>query len=427
MPLQNALRPQAELAQKASKPRRLEIMFFDAGGGHRSAANALIQSIAQQYPTWQVTLTNLQELLQPSDPIYQVTGVRSQDVYNAAIQRGMTYGSRPFLRALQRGIRMNAAPMRRVLKKHWAKGTPDLVVSVVPNFNRILFDALKEVNPAMPYTTIMTDIADSPPHFWMESQDQFIICGSRKATLQAHMSGFYRPERIFETSGMILRPSFYAEQNGKTITHETLGLNPKKPTAIIMFGGNGSKSSIAIADELRRDGIQSIIMCGKNEELRAALQGKPDCHAVGYTDKVADYMRLADFFVGKPGPGSMSEAIRLGLPVIIENNARTMIQERYNIIWAEEQGLGVSITSFAHISRAAGFLLRDNRLAAYRTRAGAIDNRAVFEIPPMLENIMDAVPTSPGVAPVQRRTFLSLRRRLWRPGMNASAPMAVQP
>ena len=41
-------------------------------------------------------------------------------------------------------------------------------------------------------------------------------------------------------------------------------------------------------------------------------------------------MQLADFFIGKPGPGSISEAVQQGLPVIVVDNAWTMPQERYN-------------------------------------------------------------------------------------------------
>ena len=51
-------------------------------------------------------------------------------------------------------------------------------------------------------------------------------------------------------------------------------------------------------------------------------------------------MRLADFFIGKPGPGCLSEAVQLGLPVITIRNAWTMPQERYNAQWVREQGLG---------------------------------------------------------------------------------------
>ena len=33
-------------------------------------------------------------------------------------------------------------------------------------------------------------------------------------------------------------------------------------------------------------------------------------HVVGFTSEIPYYMVLSDFFIGKPGPGSISEAAR---------------------------------------------------------------------------------------------------------------------
>src|ERR1700685_501495 len=59
---------------------RLDFVFFDAGGGHRSAANALKAVIEQQGRGWEVRLVNLQEILDPLDIFRKYTGIRMQDV-----------------------------------------------------------------------------------------------------------------------------------------------------------------------------------------------------------------------------------------------------------------------------------------------------------------------------------------------------------
>ena len=99
-------------------------------------------------------------------------------------------------------------------------------------------------------------------------------------------------------------------------------------------------------------------------------------------------MRLADFFIGKPGPGSISEAIAMKLPVIVESNAWTLPQERYNAEWVREQNVGMVLPSFRGIAKAVEQLLPS--LDQYRARAAAIENRAVFEIPEILERILAA-------------------------------------
>jgi 1,2-diacylglycerol 3-beta-galactosyltransferase len=112
------------------------------------------------------------------------------------------------------------------------------------------------------------------------------------------------------------------------------------------------------------------------------------CHVEGFTREIPYFMHLADFFIGKPGPGSISEALVMGLPVIVERNARTMVQERYNTEWIERHQFGVVLRSFGEIVSGINQMLEPQRLAHFRSRAGELNNRAVFEIPDMLEALI---------------------------------------
>ena len=97
------------------------------------------------------------------------------------------------------------------LRRHWATSQPDLVVSLVPNFNRAMYQALSLACPTTPYVTILTDFADFPPHFWIEPhQAQHWICGTPRAVAQARAAGCDEAH-IHETSGMIINPDFYNE------------------------------------------------------------------------------------------------------------------------------------------------------------------------------------------------------------------------
>ncbi len=118
----------------------------------------------------------------------------------------------------------------------------------------------------------------------------------------------------------------------------------------------------------------------------------------GFTTRVNYYMQLADFFIGKPGPGSMSEALAMRLPVIVERNAWTLPQERYNADWILEKEVGLVLPSFRKIEGAVARLTEPATLARYRANAAAIHNRAVFEIPGMLEKILEETRSAPSVA-----------------------------
>jgi 1,2-diacylglycerol 3-beta-galactosyltransferase len=385
-------------AAKNAATRSITLLFFDAGGGHRSAATALRDVMRDQYPGWHVELVDLfSDILRPLDPVHRLTGVyRTEDVYNGLLKSGLTYGFPIILRGIHKLIAHYAPQIETRLRHYWrTKARPDLVVSLLPHFNAPLFDTLQDIFPHVPFVTVMTDLADCPPHFWQERQDQYIVCGSDRAVYQARVA-CYRPERVFKTSGMILKPHFYREQ--KTFNREgeriALGLDPERITALIMFGGHGANMATRIVDRLGRikPPIQCLVMCGHNRRLRESLANRLGCHAVGFTDDVPHYMRLADFFIGKPGPGSLSEALHMGLPVIIERSARTMPQERYNTRWVEEHELGVVIKSYTRISQAVRFLLEEGRLEKFRHNARQFKNNAVYEIPELFEQIMTQEP-----------------------------------
>ena len=121
-------------------------------------------------------------------------------------------------------------------------------------------------------------------------------------------------------------------------------------------------------------------------------------HVEGFTTEVPRLMRLSDAFIGKPGPGSISEAVQQGLPVIVVRNAWTMPQERYNTQWVVENGAGIVLDSFKTID--AGVSQVTANLDLYRQSVNRIHNRAVFEIPDILESIL-AAPAPVGIDLIQ--------------------------
>jgi len=374
---------------------RIEFCFFDAGGGHRAAATALEMSIRSQGLSWDVRLTNLQELLDELDILKKFTGIRIQDCYNNMLRTGWTLGSTQLMRVLQLTIRAYHSATLCLMERHWKETNPDMVVSFVPHFNRALYESFHRVFPGRPFVTVLTDVADYPEHFWIErNQQQHFVCGSERAVAQARERG-YSGDRIFRASGMILHPRFYEKPVDNRIEErERLGLRPNLPTGLILFGGHGSKEILKIADRLNQSALQLqlLIVCGKNEKLAAALRARKFRFPVfieGFTSRVNYYMQLADFFIGKPGPGSLSEALAMRLPVIVERNAWTLPQERYNADWVLENEVGLVLPNFRDIDKAVALLIEPETLARYRRNATAMKNQAVFEIPVFLQKILE--------------------------------------
>jgi 1,2-diacylglycerol 3-beta-galactosyltransferase len=382
--------------------RRIEVVYFNAGGGHRAAARALADICAAQGRPWDLRLVNLFDLIDPQRTFERLVGVPPEAYYNNRLATGLTVGLAQELKVLQAAIRWAHPRLVARLAAHWRASRPDLVVSVIPNFNRALVDSVSLACPGVPFVTVLTDIADLPPRFWIERDArQHLVVGSDRALAQAVSYG-HTADRVFRVSGMVLRPSFYpaSAADGSAAEAEdpaagervrsrrAVGLDAHTPTGLVMFGGAGSRRMVGVAESLPDTPL--ILLCGRDAALARRLQRLPARAprvVVGFTEDVPRWMRLADFFIGKPGPGSLSEAVHCGLPVITTLNAWTLPQERYNAEWVRELGVGVTIAGFGRIDEAVADVIA--RLPVLRERVAAVCNRAVFEIPEVFATLLD--------------------------------------
>ena len=200
---------------------------------------------------------------------------------------------------------------------------------------------------------------------------------------------------VFQTSGMILHPRFYEPEPADRIAErKKLGLDPDLPTGIVLFGGYGTSKMLHILRQINASSlaVQLIMICGRNEKLAQALRKEPSrfpLYVEGFTTNIPYFMALSDFFIGKPGPGSISEALSKCLPVIIDCNAWTLPQERYNAQWVREKKVGVVVQHHRQVAGAVAEILQPGELARLRERAGSMHNLAIFEIPQIFEKILN--------------------------------------
>ncbi len=378
--------------------KRVYFAIFDMGGGHRSTANALQKVIEHQNLPWQV------EVIEVFKEIFGTSF--SQDFYNNLVLKkkwARLINDPISVPLFKLQIRLHHFAWRNRLRKYWREHQPDLVVSLLPHVNRALCESLRLECPATPFVTSITDFADCPTHFWIEPQEQFLICPSQRAIQQAKAVGF-PDEKLFQTSGVVIHPQFNQPVmlNSRTADpvvrqqeRQRLGLQPNLPTGLITFGSHGSREMIEIADRLEQStlNLQLIFICGRNKALARDLRQRPSripYFVEGFTNQIPYYMHLADFFIGKPGSVGISEAIAMKLPVITEcHPVMTLFQERASADWLEEQELGIVVRHFRDVSHAVAQLLQPETFSRYRAKVEAYQNQAVFEVVRCLESILE--------------------------------------
>ena len=320
--------------------KRVVIVYIGAGGGHRVAAHALRDAIHREKRPWHVELVNTDDVLRWIDPAFWIARRRWSDVYNWTQRHGWTYGSGLILRFGHAGYFGVHSAHVALLRRVWRERRPDLVVSVVPHLNRALYRSLKKETPETPLVTILTDLADYPPHFWIEPQPQHFVCGTKKSAEQAAaIAGDLAT--VWPVSGMLLHPGFcgcasQSASGGRASERRALGLDPARPTGLVLFGSSGSGKMLEIARMVAEAnlGIQLVFLCGHHASLARKLRALDlpyPVHVQEFTADVPRFMRLSDFFIGKPGPGCLSEALAMKLPVIVTSGPEVMVHERYNV------------------------------------------------------------------------------------------------
>ena len=378
----------------------INFVISNGGGGHIATYNALCAIIEQLQLPWQLNLTKVEALAErlaaqkKTLDIYRLFGTTSDQVINQAQAKGWKLLQRLTMPLNKLLIKLHYDVGVKMLEEDWREQQPDLVVSLIPLFNKALWDSVQKAKSGTPVVTILTDFADSPPAFWIEPETgNYLLCGTEIAVDQARCLGI-KEELIFKTSGMVIHPCFYEAIKGdRRNERQSLGLDPDCFTGLVLFGGCGSKVMLEIAKRLEclQQKIQLIFICGRNEEMASALRSIPSLQKrliITFTQDIPYYMHLADFFIGKPGPASISEALVMKLPMIVECNSGTLPQERYNAEWIRQKQVGIVIPSFRQIKKAVEQFLEPEVFAHYRKNVAGINNRAVFEIPEILQQIL---------------------------------------
>jgi len=382
-------------------PDGLEVVLFilDAGGGHRSAAKALVAAAESQGRPGRFHVVNLQDVLAPLDFGRKLTGQSMEQTYNAMIRRRRTRFLVPMLRVFQWLIRLRHSRLCDLLADHLRARPPRLVISLVPNFNGVIRDAVRRCVPGTPFFVLLTDFADFPPRFWMVPDVDRVIVGSDRAAAQARELGL-SGERVSRTSGMILHPRFYPTPGPevRARVRRELGLDGSAFVVLVLFGGKGSPEIQPLSEALLdvSPDLRVIAVCGDNPPLYDRLaqvesRSGGRLHRLGFTDRVSEFLSASDVLVTKPGPGSLAEAFHQQVPVVVACNAHTIPQERYNAALVRDGGLGVAVRHWREIPAAVTALRRDPaRLAECRRRLAALPpNRAVFEVLDLVEETLE--------------------------------------
>jgi 1,2-diacylglycerol 3-beta-galactosyltransferase len=320
-----------------NKPHIL-FLFSDTGGGHRSAAEAIIEALELEYGD--ACSTEMLDFFKGYAPLpFNKMPDWYPDMVKAPQLWGLSFKmSDGRMRA--RAITASMWPYvgraaRKIVKDHPA----DLIVTVHPLATTVILKALG--NNRSPFITVVTDMVTAHA-LWYDQRADLILVPTETARQRA-IEFNMMPEKV-RVVGQPVAERYCVPAGNKNALREKLGWEQDKTIVLLVGGGEGmgplGKTARAIATSGLNVGL--VIVTGRNKRLKAHLE-KLDwpvpVHICGFTKEMPDFMRAADMLVTKAGPGTIAEALNAHLPIILY--ARLPGQEDGNVTFVVEEKVGV--------------------------------------------------------------------------------------
>jgi 1,2-diacylglycerol 3-beta-galactosyltransferase len=321
-------------------PRKPHIVFYfsDTGGGHRSAAEAIIEAVHLEYRN-KVT-TEMVDFFKDYAPLpfnkmpdWYPYMVKAPRLWSASFHA--TDG-----RARARVITTTMWPLARQAAKALVKSHPaDLIVTVHAFANTFALKALGNHRP--PFINVVTDMVTTHA-LWYDKRADLILVPTETARQRAIKYNM-PPEKV-RVVGLPVADRYCKPLGRKSALRKKLGWPVDKPTVLIVGGGEGMGPLASTAREIDASGLDLslIIVCGRNQRLKEKFEAEKwenPTFIYGFTRDMPDFMRASDFIVTKAGPGTIAEALNAQLPIILYSKLPG--QEDGNVTFVEEEGAGV--------------------------------------------------------------------------------------
>lgn len=313
-------------------------LFSDTGGGHRSAAEAIIEAINLDYPG-RISTEMVDFFKEYAPPPFDMAPelyppmAKMPDMWELGykISNGPRR-TRFFYNMMWPYIRRAAF---RLLNEH----PYDLLVTVHPIPVVPVSRAMRPGSP--PFITVVTDMVST--HAWWYNRRSDLVFVPTEIARQRGLTYGLRPDQI-RVVGLPVAERFCLQIGDRAQIRERLGWPQDFPVILLVGGGEGmgpvAKAARAISDAQLHTAL--VVVTGRNRKLKAQLEAEEwsiPTFIYGFVHEMPDFMRAADIMLTKAGPGTISEAFIAGLPMILYS--RMPGQEDGNVSYVVTEGAGV--------------------------------------------------------------------------------------
>lgn len=323
--------------------KRALFLISDTGGGHRSAANAIVAALDEIKEPAAFTHRIDDVAAHCSFPLTQLGLGYSMALRYAPPVYGALYYATNGRRRYRALVRFCEPLYRERLRDLFLDYRPDVIVSVHPLLNHAALRARADAHMLhVPIVTVITDLG-KVHESWLTPEADAVVVPAREVYERALSRGV-SPAHL-RLLGHPIHPKFDDVVGSKTQLRASLGLPPQSFITLLMAGGEGGGKLLPTTLALAKAHLpmQMVVICGRNETLRARLEDlapslPTPVSVLGFTDKIPELMHSADLLVTKAGPGTLAEANAAQLPVVVYDFVPG--QERGNVDFVRYNGIG---------------------------------------------------------------------------------------
>lgn len=330
--------------------KKIVIFTSSGGGGHVSASNALQEYLSD---TYEVKVSYIfEEVLGSMDPMQRITFGKQtgEDAYNECMRKKWYRMINIISRFGHWYFSVFHKRATKLICNYLELQQPDLVISVVPVINNAILSATKKMN--IPFLLIPTDLDATTfvNSIYKPNYEKFhvgIAFDNENIFKRMEQSGI--PKEQISTIGFPIAKKFFTPKNMRRIKAD-FQIPQNKPIVFLLMGAQGTNALYTYVKYLTQveQPFHLVAAIGKNEDMRKKLEAIAlpthiTMTIVGFTDRVADLMAIADLGIIKSGTVTYIEALYSNLPVLLDATTGTIRWEQYNHIYNKEQEFGDSI------------------------------------------------------------------------------------
>jgi UDP-N-acetylglucosamine:LPS N-acetylglucosamine transferase len=369
---------------------KIAIVYFDAASGNRSAAAALQKVLQHRNPNCQVRMINITDIFDHHPVFGKIVraGIR---YFNRQLKRDRVFGLRRLINLSLWCHDLVGPKGVQQIAGFWNSFPPDIIVSVTPMYNPVLYGSAMQVNPGVKCITIPLNFEEVRNRYWFTPKvEQYYLNATdalHKQAAQAGISEHYR----FRIAGMPVEESAYElPPPDRDAQLRTIGLNPEWPVGFLSFGAQGTRNVLDIARALAKKHTQLnlIIMCGKNKKLFRQINALklPFPTAVySYLPQAPlQFLHLSDFAIGKPGVMTITESLITNTPLIAQKSKGMRPLQKSNEEWLTNTGTGIVAKTPECIAAAVTEVVNN---PGYREQMADYNHKAIFQIAALIEKI----------------------------------------